>query len=402
MKIPPEIRKQLFHINSQRRRILLLAKKNRTPFYLFDKKQFVKNVQMVKQTFEKHLPGVSLFYAMKSNPHDFLLKNLVSLGVGIDVSGAGELRAAIAAGAKKIIFTGPGKTKEELQLAIKQKEKVTLILDSFTELRRLREVMANSSLTPVIGVRVVTSRYGDWNKFGIKLTDLKRFIRVVAKVPSLRFSGIQFHMSFNMSAEPYLESIKEVAEYLKAGLSLPERNRIKFIDIGGGFMTDDAVLNFRPADFPTVPAAYYSVHFRALDDFVRPIGLMIKNSLAFLPNCVFYAEPGRLISTPAMHIVLRVLDVKDNCVITDGATNMVGWEKFEEDYAPVVNLTHPSPREKKQLTYGSLCTPHDIWGFFCFAKKVAVGDILVIPNQGAYVYTFAQNFIKEIPPVYEL
>jgi diaminopimelate decarboxylase len=121
-------------------------------------------------------------------------------------------------------------------------------------------------------------------------------------------------------------------------------------------------------------------------------------------DCRYLCEPGQIIANDSLHIVLRVRDVKDTRFgIADGGTNIIGvWEKYEDYYAPVLNLTHPSTREVPFTLYGNLCTPHDVWGYYCYAAKVKNGDVMLIPFQGAYTHTFANAFIKPIPPTYRL
>jgi diaminopimelate decarboxylase len=95
-----------------------------------------------------------------------------------------------------------------------------------------------------------------------------------------------------------------------------------------------------------------------------------------------------------------VVDKKEaEMVITDAGTNAVGWERFESDYFPVLNLTRPSLTEKKCNILGSLCTPHDIWGTQYFGHGIEQGDVLMIPTQGAYTYSLRQDFIKPLPKV---
>ncbi len=96
-----------------------------------------------------------------------------------------------------------------------------------------------------------------------------------------------------------------------------------------------------------------------------------------------------------MHILLRVLDKKGSrTVITDGGTNLLGWERPLAEFIPVINLSKPSFREETTRVFGSLCTPYDIWGYSLFGEGICAGDILVIPDQGAYTYSLRQSFIK--------
>lgn len=98
-----------------------------------------------------------------------------------------------------------------------------------------------------------------------------------------------------------------------------------------------------------------------------------------------------------MQLLLRVIDVKTpELAITDGGTNLLGWERLEGEHVPLINLSHPSLVQKPCRVYGSLCTPHDLWGFALYGEHLTPGDILLLPAQGAYVQTLAQRFIKPL------
>ena len=101
-----------------------------------------------------------------------------------------------------------------------------------------------------------------------------------------------------------------------------------------------------------------------------------------------------------MQLLFSVVDKKaSDLVITDAGTNAVGWERFESDYFPVLNLTRPALRENPCTIVGSLCTPHDVWGYSYWGSGLEEGDVLLIPMQGAYTYSLRQEFIKPLPQV---
>ena len=101
-----------------------------------------------------------------------------------------------------------------------------------------------------------------------------------------------------------------------------------------------------------------------------------------------------------MHLMTTVVDRKrEDLAITDAGTSAIGWERFEVDFSPVINLTHPALTELACEIQGSLCTPRDVWGYSCWGSDAAPGDVLLIPNQGAYTYSLRQHFIKDLPQV---
>ena len=189
------------------------------------------------------------------------------------------------------------------------------------------------------------------------------------------------------------------------------RKSIEFIDFGGGFFPTRTE-GYYPwtTHYPwNIPAGtkktsfadpYYITETLELSEYAEAIAEAIKAYIEPIVKCIYYAEPGRIICNNAMHIVVQVQDNKaPGNVITDGGVNIVGWEYGEHFYFPLVNLTHPSLKEIKCTLYCPLCTPHDIWGYYCYASKMKEGDVVVVPNQGAYRYSLAQNFIKPIPEV---
>ena len=137
-----------------------------------------------------------------------------------------------------------------------------------------------------------------------------------------------------------------------------------------------------------------------LEVFAREIGQTLRQHIFPYINCEVFTEPGRWLVNDSMHILLTVVDKKaEDLVIVDGGTNIVGWERFETDYFPVINLSNPSLVERECFIFGALCTPHDVWGYSYFGDGIEPGDTLMIPSQGAYTYSLRQPFIKPLAQV---
>jgi diaminopimelate decarboxylase len=177
----------------------------------------------------------------------------------------------------------------------------------------------------------------------------------------------------------------------------------------GYFPSDDALgsvlstASQRYGDSVSFEAPFYVKPSVPIDGYADAIGAAIDKHLRPLVACDYLTEPGRVVSTYAMHIVLRVVDKKSSdLVIVDGGINMVGWERYLATYCPVVNLTRPAGSEILVRVGGSLCDCEDIWGGRLYGDGVEEGDVLVVPFQGAYSLTTAQEFIRPIPPVYPM
>lgn len=380
-------------------RIKALVTKHTTPFYIFDGEGLQNSIDDFSSAFSKHLPKAKIYYAVKSNPHPLVIKQVLKNGFGLDVSSGRELMIGIENGAKDMLFTGPGKTNDELALAVKYNKIVTINFDSFGCLKRLAAIAAKNKKTVRAGVRFFTKTHGKWNKFGIPLSELKKFVTEAKKYPGIRLEGLHSHSSHNKTPENYQEIIKEFADYLKENFTPEMLKQIKYIDLGGGFVASETQGIYLDKEY----SSYELTKAASCQAFAKAIGSAIKKHLSPLVSCAYYFEPGRIISTKSMHILTRVTDIKStDKIILDGGINMQGWEWAENFYMPMFNLTHPSSKEIKALLFGPLCTPHDIMGYFCYASRMDEDDLILLPNQGAYKYSMAQNFIKPIPDVHIL
>ncbi len=375
-----------------------------SPLYLFDKQALIERAQQFYGAFTNVFSDIRVFYAIKSNNHPEVAKCLVDFGYGLDVSSGLELELALSCGCRNIIFSGPGKTESELRLAAHHSE-VTVLMDSFTELERLEQISRSLDYQVRAGVRLATDDHGLWRKFGVPLSKLRSFLRQARKCPHVNLAGLQFHTSWNRDPGPQVSFISSLGHALK-GLSEKYRSAINFLDIGGGYWPSrgewlqySATPAGRLRQAITPDACHSTAHYKfdaqPIETFARRISEAVKTHVFPTAFCCIYTEPGRWLCDDAMHILLTVVDKKtDDLVITDAGTNIIGWERFEHDYAPIINLSRPSLTEHECLILGSLCTPHDVWGYAYFGDGIEIGDVMLIPGQGAYTYSLRQEFIK--------
>jgi len=396
-----------------------LSKRYRTPFYIFDREQFIENIHHLHEGLKKYIPDIHMFYAMKLNNHRFFINEALKSGMGLDVASPKELLTAIKFGCNNILYFCPGKSLEDLHLALKYRDRITVNIDSFSELKKLGELTNNNKEEVKVGIRIFTSKQGLWSKYGIPLEGLSEFwIMTKQKYPHIRLQGIHFHTSRNKDATLYVDTIAQIGKYLKKNFSDEMLEKVKYVDFGGGYEQQDSEGIF-PYELPQgkiikTVSDYFNLNIKFIDryyvrvaldidDYARNIGKAIDKYFRPIIKAKYYTEPGRYLCTNAMHILLTIADVKSEKVaIANGGVSMVGWQRFQHEYFPLINLTNPSMTEKEINIFGKLCTTWDLWGYYCYMKNIMEGDLILVPNQGALTYSIAQDWIFSIPQVYKL
>ena len=383
---------QVAPLFDQSRRFLDPVATHGSPLYLVDSAKLSHQSERFKTAFESRLPKTRFYFAVKSNNMPEISRILTAQGFGLDVSSGLELAAALETGATDIIFSGPGKTGEELIMATAHPGRVTLLMDSIGECRRLMAILSEKKQALSAGIRLNCQPEGLWQKFGILPEQIPSLIQEILDHPFLTCTGIQFHSSWNLTPDRQKEIISSLGALL-GRMPAAFLAGCRFIDIGGGYWpeTGEWLVSDDPLTHYHLPAAPLEVFAQALSKS------LIDHVLPHVSPVICF-EPGRWICHDAVHIIVRVIDKKmPDLVITDAGTNAVGWERFETDYFPVLNLTRPGLTENPCRILGSLCTPHDVWGYTFFGSGIEEGDILMIPFQGAYTCSLRQSFIKPLP-----
>lgn len=276
-----------------------------------------------------------------------------------------ELEIALDLKARKMVFSGPGKTDQELDLATLHAESVVVLMDSFRELHRLESIAASRNKKVRAGVRLTTNTRGLWRKFGILPHALASFFKDAEQCPHVALQGLQFHISCNFSPQAQIDFIKILGKLLEE-MSGQFRKRIAFIDIGGGYWPPQGEW-LQAAGTPAgrirsalergaLPTEkHYRLPAVPISSFAEQLGSAIQKHLFKTGACRIFMEPGRWISNDAMHLFISVVDKKaSNLVITDAGTIAVSWERFETDYFPILNLTRLSLTERACDILGSL------------------------------------------------
>lgn len=357
-----------------------------TPFYCYSAATLTRHYQLFKQALDP-LPNMVCF-AIKSLSNVAVLKLLGDLGAGMDVVSIGEYLRAKAAGVPgdRIVFSGVGKTREEMRIALEGGIR-QFNLESEPEMRALSNVAASMGLRAPVTVRVnpdVDARTHEKiatgkseNKFGIPIARAREVYAEIARLPGLEIVGIDVHIGSQLTElEPFGQAFDKVAD-LTAALRA-DGHTIRRLDLGGGL----GIPYTRSNEAPPLPLDY---------------GALIKQKLGHL-DCEIEIEPGRLISGNSGILVSKVIYVKHgegrDFLIVDAAMNDLVRPAMYGAHHDIVAVAEPAPATPTQ--------PFDIVGPICetgdtFAKArdlplLAEGDLVAFRSAGAYGAVMANEY----------
>ena len=357
-----------------------------TPFYCYSTATLTRHYHLFTEALSP-LPHLVCF-AIKSLSNIAVLKTLGDLGAGMDVVSAGEYLRARAAGVPgdRIVFSGVGKTRDEMRLALTGGIR-QFNVESEPELRALSDVAHGMGVTAPITIRVnpdvdarthekIATGRSD-NKFGIPISRASDVYAEAAKLPGLKVIGIDVHIGSQLTElEPFEQAYLKVADLtlrLRA-----EGHEITRLDLGGGL----GIPYERSNTAPPLPMDY---------------GALIKRTVGHL-GCEIEIEPGRLISGNAGVLVSQVIYVKAgegrDFLILDAAMNDLVRPSMYGAHHDIVPLQQPDPGDEAQ--------PYDVVGPVCetgdtFAKArnlvaLSPGDLLAFRSAGAYGAVMASEY----------
>lgn len=378
-----------------------IAQQFGTPAYVYSKAAFTENFSAYADACKRHerddAPSL-ICYSVKSNSNLAVLNLLHRLGSGFDIVSGGELLRVLAAGGnpKKIIFSGVGKTVEEMKLALSH-DILCFNVESIPELHRLNEVAEGMGKQAPISLRVnpnVDAKTHPYistglkeNKFGVAFEDALSTYRLAASLSNIRVAGIDCHIGSQLLDDaPLLEALDRLIELVD---KLDQEGiRLHHIDIGGGIG-----ISYN-GDKPVAISHYIERLFARLNDW------RIKRHQGKPIQVIF--EPGRSISGNAGVLLTEVQYLKPgaakNFAIVDAAMNDLMRPAMYEAWHGVQPVMQ---REAKTYVYdivGPVCESGD---WLARGRELAIeqGDLLAIMSAGAYGMTMASNYNTRPRPV---
>ncbi|SFH19001.1 diaminopimelate decarboxylase [Sulfitobacter dubius] len=349
-----------------------------TPVYVYSTATLLRHFHL----FDDALSGMDhlVCYAMKANSNQAVLRTLAQAGAGMDVVSGGEYRRAKAAGVPgdRIVFSGVGKTREEIELALTggirqfnvESEPEMILLDVVArELGKVAPITirVNPDVDAKTHAKIATGK--SENKFGIPIARARDVYAMAAKLPGLEIIGIDVHIGSQLTdLAPFEQAYGKVAELTE--VLRADGHNIRRLDLGGGL----GIPYERSNTAPPLPTDY---------------GAMVQRTLGHL-GCEVEIEPGRLIAGNAGVLVSEVIYFKSgdgrDFLILDAAMNDLIRPAMYDAWHDIVPLNEPAP--------GAEPRPVDIVGPVCesgdtFAKQrmmpvLGSGDLVAFRSAGAY------------------
>lgn len=371
-----------------------IARQFGSPTYVYSKAALVANFSAYADACKQHsaAPDSSLIcYSVKSNSNLAVLQLLSRLGSGFDIVSGGELLRVIAAGGdtRKVIFSGVGKSREEMRLAL-QHEILCFNVESIPELHRLNEVAAAMGKRAAISLRVnpnVDAKTHPYistglkeNKFGVAFEDALACYRTAAALPHIDVAGIDCHIGSQLLDDaPLLEALDKLIELVDQLAS--EGIHLHHLDIGGGIgITYDD-------EKPVAVGAYLSRLFARIAAWRQDKyqGTTIK---------VLF-EPGRSIVGNAGILLTEIQYLKHseakNFAIVDAAMNDLMRPAMYEAWHGVQTVAQRSSVAQVYDVVGPVCESGD-WLARSRALAIEAGDLLALMSAGAYGMTMSSNY----------
>ena len=358
-----------------------LTKKYKTPFYCYSLSQLKNNFYNFCNAFKDFKPLVC--FSVKSNANLVLLKELNKIGCGADVVSAGELLKAIKAGikVKKIVFSGVGKTQEEIELAITKK--VLLInMESESEAKLINKVSKKKNKKTCVGIRLNPNVTGKTNKkistggkddkFGLSYNDCISLCKRIKKMKNLKLDGLSVHIGSQITNIKPFEKVLRVINKL----IIQTKTNFKFIDLGGGM------------------GISYSNNEKRLDlnKYAKIVNKFLKNKKS---KIIF--EPGRFIIGNTAILISKIIYIKKNnnkkYIVLDAGMNNLMRPALYNAYHEIIPLRIKNKKLRGNFEFvGPICESSDKFSRKKIFPYIQEGEYVALANVGAYGMSLSSNY----------
>ena len=358
-----------------------------TPFYLYSTATLRRHFEAFDGSFS-NTSHITCF-AVKSCSNLSILRLFAGMGGGADIVSGGELFRALKAGVnpKRIVYSGVGKSEQELYLALKS-EILLFNVESEQELLRLQKVASGLGIKAQVSFRVnpdVDPRTHPYistglavNKFGIPIEDAEEVYAQAEKMPDIDVCGVSCHIGSQLTEiSPFVESFRKLKDFI--GRLKKNNINISYLDIGGGLgITYDA-------EEPPHPREYAKAIKQEMES-------LNKNGC----NCTLILEPGRVIVGNAGILVTRVEYIKKGpvkkFVVFDAVMNDFARPSLYDAFHDIRPVERTERDHEVVDVVGPICETGD---FLAKDQEVPVcnpGDLIAVMSAGAYGFSMASNY----------
>ncbi|MAU44513.1 MAG: diaminopimelate decarboxylase [Yangia sp.] len=357
-----------------------------TPVYIYSTATLLRHFRLFDEALDwgPHL----VCYAMKAASNQAILKTLAAAGAGMDVVSGGEYARALAAGVpgERIVFSGVGKTRDEIRTALEGGIR-QFNIESEPEMRAISEVASALGVVAPVTVRVnpdVDARTHakiatgkSENKFGIPIAKARQVYAEAAALPGLKVVGIDVHIGSQLTElDPFALAYRKVAELTEALRA--DGHEISRLDLGGGL----GIPYTRSNEAPPLPVEY---------------GRLIERELGHL-GCEIEIEPGRLIAGNAGILVSEVIYVKEgegrNFLILDAAMNDLIRPAMYDAHHDIIPVVEPEPgcEQEPYDIVGPVCETGDTFAKARLMPELRAGGLVAFRSAGAYGAVMASEY----------
>lgn len=361
-----------------------IAKQFGTPCYVYSKQYFINKWQEFNSAFLNYPHQIC--YAVKANSNLSILNIFAKLNSGFDVVSIGEIERVLAAGGQpdKIVFSGVGKTEEELFRAL-QLSIGCINIESYSELLKLNNIAINLNKKANIAIRInpdiainshpYISTGAKDNKFGVNILEAEKLYQLAYTLPGIKIIGIAFHIGSQIIAlDPFLQAIDKILEFIKfldaSGIQL------EHINIGGGL---GVIYNNETVPTPT--------------EYVKSLLQKLAKT-----NLTIYIEPGRSLVANGGILLTKVEYIKKQdtqdkyfAIVDAGMNDLLRPALYNAWHNITPIIINNNINAAIYDVVGPICETGDFLGI---DRELAIQerDLLMVADVGAYGFSMSSNY----------
>jgi len=361
-----------------------IVKEIDTPFYCYSTATLTRHYKVFAEAFSS-VPTLICF-AVKANSNIAVLKTLAKLGSGADTVSEGEIMRALAAGIspRKIVFSGVGKTRDELRYALKQdigqfnvesREELLMLSEEACKLGKKANIAVRVNPDVDAGTHDKISTGKKEHKFGVSWEETPDVYEKAKELEGINVVAVATHIGSQITdLSPFRLAFDKIAGLVE--MLRQKGHDIKRLDLGGGL---GIPYNEK---IPPAPAEYGEL----ITEIVKPLG------------CELVLEPGRLIAGNAGILVTKVVLVKRtrhrNFLVVDAAMNDLLRPSLYNAYHEIITVVEPKKGGATELfdVVGPVCETGDVFGKDRIMPHMQEGDLAVIRSAGAYGAVMAGTY----------